>query len=250
MWNARRRRAAAQRSAGGRAARASAFGERRISRLRSPEIAAWRMTIPAGHGFEATQALRQVLKRAVDWGMLDLNPAKLGVENPQGRYAEKRPFESWDELKAVVRALGPRYGPLVVFAAATGLRPGEWLALEHRDVDHEARVLYVRRPDRNGRVKTPGTRASPRASRVRPSRWPCSTASRRSAVRHSCSRRKAGATSTCTTSATVTGSPHSAQPESSRYAGSTICATRLPPSPCVPACRPSTSPATWAPASP
>jgi hypothetical protein len=41
----------------------SVFGERRISKLRSPEIAAWRMTIRPGHRFEATQALRQVLAR-------------------------------------------------------------------------------------------------------------------------------------------------------------------------------------------
>src|SRR5215207_9480306 len=60
-----------------------AFGDRRLSQLRSPAIAAWRMTIPAGHRFEATQALRQVLARAVNWGLLDVNPAKLGVENPQ-----------------------------------------------------------------------------------------------------------------------------------------------------------------------
>ena len=62
------------------------FGERRLSELRSPAIAAWRMTIPPGHRFEATQALRQVLARAVSWGLLDVNPAKLGVENPQRRY--------------------------------------------------------------------------------------------------------------------------------------------------------------------
>ena len=37
------------------------FGDRRLSELRSQEIAAWRMTIPPGHRFEATQALRQVL---------------------------------------------------------------------------------------------------------------------------------------------------------------------------------------------
>jgi integrase len=139
------------------------FGDQRISRLRSPEIAAWRMTIPPGHRFEATQALRQVLGRAVDWGMLDINPAKLGVENPQRRYTEKRPFESWDQLHAVAVALGPRYGPLAIFAAATGLRPGEWLALEQRDIDREAHVLYVRRAYRNGRVKTPKTQASLRA---------------------------------------------------------------------------------------
>jgi integrase len=139
------------------------FGEKRLSELRSPAIAAWRTTSSPGHRFEATQALRQVLARAVSWGLLDVNPAKLGVENPQRRYTEKRPFESWEELDALAGRLGPRNGPMVLFAAATGLRPGEWLALEHRDVDREAQVVYVRRTFRNGRIKTPKTKASVRA---------------------------------------------------------------------------------------
>jgi integrase len=139
------------------------FGHRRISRLRPAEVAAWGMTIPAGHRFEATQALRQVLARAVSWGLIDMNPAKQGVDNPQRRRTEKRPFESWDELEALASELGPRYGPLVLFAAATGLRPGEWIALEHRDVDRDARVLYVCRAYRNGRIKWPKTEASMRA---------------------------------------------------------------------------------------
>jgi integrase len=139
------------------------FGHRRISQLRPAEIAAWRMTISAGHRFEATQALRQVLARAVSWGMIDMNPAKQGVDNPQRRRTEKRPFESWDELRALTAELGPRLGPLVLFATATGLRPGEWVALEHRDIDREARVVYVRRAYRNGRVKCPKTEASVRA---------------------------------------------------------------------------------------
>src|SRR5918993_576808 len=52
------------------------FGGRRLPELRSQEIAAWRMTISPGHRFEATQALRQVLARAVVWGLLETNPAK------------------------------------------------------------------------------------------------------------------------------------------------------------------------------
>jgi integrase len=51
----------------------------------------------------------------------------------------------------------------VLFAAATGLRPGDWLALEQRDIDRQARVLYVRRAWRNGRLKCPKTEASIRA---------------------------------------------------------------------------------------
>ena len=52
---------------------------------------------------------------------------------------------------------------LVVFAAATGLRPGEWIALERRDIDRDARVVYVRRAFRNGRIKCPKTEGSIRA---------------------------------------------------------------------------------------
>jgi integrase len=142
---------------------AKAFGTRRLPELRSQEIAAWRMTIPTGHRFEATQALRQVLARAVIWGMIDVNPAKQGVDNPQRRYTEKRPFDSWAELGAVAANLGSYYGPMIMFAAATGLRPGEWIALERRDIDREQRVVYVRRAYRNGRLKCTKTDASVRA---------------------------------------------------------------------------------------
>src|SRR4051812_967477 len=139
------------------------FGDRRLGELRSQEIAAWRMTISAGHRFEATQALRQVLARAVAWGMIDVNPAKQGVDNPQRRRTEKRPFESWAELVAVASRLNECSGALVMFAAATGLRPGEWIALEGRDIDPAARVVYVRRAYRNGRLKCTKTEGSVRA---------------------------------------------------------------------------------------
>jgi integrase len=138
-----------------------AFGDRQIGELCSPEIAAWRMTIPSGHRFEATQALRQVLARAVVWGMIDRNPAKHGVDNPQRRRTEKRPFESWAQLGDVADRLGARYGPMVLFAAATGLRPSEWIALERRDIDRQARVIYVRRAFRNGELKPTKTGDQP-----------------------------------------------------------------------------------------
>jgi len=141
----------------------AAFGQRRVSELFAQEIAAWRMTISPGHRFEATQALRQVLARAVVWGMIDVNPAKHGVDNPQQRRTEKRPFESWAELEAVAAKLGRRDGPMVIFAAATGLRPGEWIALERRDIDFSERVVYVRRAFTKGRLKCTKTEASVRA---------------------------------------------------------------------------------------
>jgi integrase len=94
---------------------------------------------------EATQALRQVLNRAVAWGLLDYNPAKRGVPNPPRRAKEKRPFETWQQVEAVAEHLGAVYGPMVIFAAATGLRPSELFGLEQRDVDRGAGVAYIRR---------------------------------------------------------------------------------------------------------
>src|SRR6266498_3865153 len=141
----------------------AAFGDRPVGELRSEEIAAWRIALSPGYRFDATQALRQVLARAVVWGMIEVNPAKLGVDNPSPRRREQRPFESWAELGAVAANLSPRYRPMVIFAAATGLRPAEWLALEWRDVDREARVVYVRRSFTKGRLKCTKTEASRRA---------------------------------------------------------------------------------------
>jgi integrase len=139
------------------------FGDRKIGELTSREIAAWRMKLSPGYRFEATQALRQVLQRAVAWGMIDINPAKVGVDNPVRRRKEQYPFESWAELEAVAEAIGRRYGPMILFAAATGLRPAEWIALERRDVDREERVVYVRRSFTRGLLKVPKTEASMRA---------------------------------------------------------------------------------------
>ena len=89
--------------------------------------------------------------------------AKLGVPNPARRAREKRPFETWRQVEAVAAQLGPVYGPMVIFAAATGLRPSELFGLDRRDVDRQAGVVYVRRAYANGRLKQTKTRLSARA---------------------------------------------------------------------------------------
>lgn len=76
----------------------------------------------AGHRFDATQALRQVLRRAVEWEWLSDNPAEC-VPNPQQRSKEKRSLESWEEVGAVAAELRPVYEATAIFAAATRLGP-------------------------------------------------------------------------------------------------------------------------------
>jgi hypothetical protein len=84
------------------------FGERPVDELRSEEIAAWRIGLSPGYRFDATQALRQVLARAVLWGMIDVNPAKRGVDNPSPRRREQRPFVPWSVSSRRISPSSPR----------------------------------------------------------------------------------------------------------------------------------------------
>jgi hypothetical protein len=69
----------------------------------SEELAAWRIAPSPGYRFDA----RQVCARGA-LGMIDANPAKLGVDNPSPRRREQGPCESWAELHAVAANLASR----------------------------------------------------------------------------------------------------------------------------------------------
>jgi integrase len=71
-------------------------------------------------------------------------------------------LESWLEIRAIAENLGAVAGPMILFAAATGLRPAELVALERRDVDRTGGVVYVRRQFVCGQLKPPKTRGSMR----------------------------------------------------------------------------------------
>jgi integrase len=115
------------------------------------DIAAWRAQLPAGSRYRLTLALRQALNAAVRWRYIARNPAVDAGPNPQPRTEELQPFTR-DEVDRVAAELGPVYGPLVVFAAETGLRTNEWVALERRDLDRAGRAVTVQRRASDGVV--------------------------------------------------------------------------------------------------
>lgn len=121
------------------------FGDVRLRDLerKAPEIAAWRSTLSAGSRRDITQALRQVLEQAVRWGAMTRNPAKLAGPNPQPKRKEVVPF-THDELELLAAELGP-WEPMMRFAAATGLRPSEYVALERRNARRDEGVILVER---------------------------------------------------------------------------------------------------------
>src|SRR2546422_785799 len=71
------------------------------------------------------------------------NPAKQAGRNPQPKPRGIRVYTP-DELKKICGELDARGTAVVRFAAATGLRPGEWSHVQHADINRARHVLTVR----------------------------------------------------------------------------------------------------------
>lgn len=135
------------------------FGDVPLSKLerQAPEIAAWRAKLAEGSRVGATMALRQCLDQAIAWGVIQRNAAKLAGKNTRPRRPEVVPFTP-DELKKLCREIGQANAAIVRFAAATGMRPAEWIGLEWKDVRRDegrARRAHVQ-PRRAARLREDG----------------------------------------------------------------------------------------------
>jgi integrase len=128
-----------------------AFGSVRVDRLQAREVGAWRRRLPERSAWHIHKALRQVLHYAVQIKLVGENIAA-AVPNPEPKRAEVQVF-SPAEVEAIAEELG---SPIPFFAAWTGLRPEEWLALERGDVDRALGLVRVRRVFTDGRVKSYG----------------------------------------------------------------------------------------------
>jgi integrase len=130
-----------------------AYGDvplRELERM-AGELATWQATLPERSRYGIVQALRQTLAAAVRWDYMSRNPAKLAGRNPEPSPRSIRAY-TLAELDALAAELSPQYRPLPAFAAATGLRPEEWAALERRDLDRRAGSVNVRRTVSDGVV--------------------------------------------------------------------------------------------------
>lgn len=89
-----------------------------------------------------TNTLSAIFREAIKRGFVDKNPAsgirRLPEENIIVRYL------SHDEEKRLIEACSPALHPFVVLALHTGMRLGELLHLEWKDVDFEQRLIRVK----------------------------------------------------------------------------------------------------------
>ena len=81
---------------------------------------------------------------AEDWGLITANPAA-GIKQARERIVEQD-YLSEDEVLRLIDACDDRIRPLIVTAVNTGMRWGELVSLEWRDVYLDREDIYVRDP--------------------------------------------------------------------------------------------------------
>jgi integrase len=132
---------------------AGAFGEVRAGDVTGERIGLYLADAAKTANYRSTlpKALRQAYKFGVSEGLVDRNPALAVPASKPRRTDALNPFENWAEVEAVAEEAG-RWGPLILFAADTGARPGELVALEHKHVEGSRVYLPGQKSDRARRI--------------------------------------------------------------------------------------------------
>ena len=147
------------------------FGPVRAADLSREQVERWRLTIPPGHRWETTQALKQAVRWAAEAGLIESGHPVLAVKNPQPTRGEIEVFETWQDVEVLAAEFDPRFAVIPIFAAGTGLRPGEWVALELGDLDLKAAVPSVtvqRRLTKDKKIEAATKNGKPRRVPLRP----------------------------------------------------------------------------------
>jgi len=106
------------------------------------------------------RTLSAVLSQAVEDGLLPANPAfRMGKYLRQGdaEPTEMHPLTAEEAYRflTAVQKRAPHWYPFFLCAVRTGLRLGELIGLEWRDLDFDTRLIHVRRAWVAGRQTTP-----------------------------------------------------------------------------------------------
>jgi integrase len=99
--------------------------------------------------------LSVAMKTAVEWGVIDRVPCSIKLLRAPKSVAAFHDFSDFEKLVAAAKDDGPTAQLIVLLGGEAGLRCGEIMALEWRDVDLANRQLSVARSEWKGHVTAP-----------------------------------------------------------------------------------------------
>jgi integrase len=106
--------------------------------------------------------LNKALKQAVAWLLIPSNPAEFATP-PRSSIREMTPLSKEQVAVFLEAARGNKLEALYVLAITTGMRQGELLGLQWKDIDFDPGMVRVRRTVYNGQVQAPKTKKSKRS---------------------------------------------------------------------------------------
>jgi len=125
------------------------IGHRKLNKLNASDLETWQAKlVKEGRSshcrMRAIRVLRSALNAAIKKKFIQFNPVS-ALEKPTVESRDVEPLEVEECERLIAEAEGNRLGDIVTLAVMTGLRLGELLALEWRDVNLSEGVLSVRR---------------------------------------------------------------------------------------------------------
>jgi integrase len=147
-----------------------ALGDVRLARLNALQVQSlYRAKLDSGLSPRTVQIIHTTLykglKQAVKWSLVPRNVAD-AVNPPRPPKSEINPL-TVNQVKALLRAAeGNKLETLYVLAVTTGMRQGELLGLQWRDVDLHSGTIQVRRTIFSGVISAPKTARSRRSIRL------------------------------------------------------------------------------------
>ena len=149
-----------------------ALGNVRLNNLNALQVQSlYRAKLDSGLSPRTVQiihaTLHKALKQAVRWSLVPRNVAEaVNAPKPAKKEIEPLTVDQAKKLLQTAKETQPRLYALYVLAVSTGMRSGELLGLQWRDVDLKAGMLQVRRTVFNGNVNSPKTAHSSRSIRL------------------------------------------------------------------------------------
>ncbi len=103
----------------------------------------------------ALAVLSVMLKKAVEWNVIDSMPCTIRLLPTPKSATAFHDFDQYERLVEAAKTIDPITELIVLLGGEAGLRCGEMIALEWRDIDLTKRQLCVQRSDWNGEVTSP-----------------------------------------------------------------------------------------------
>jgi integrase len=135
-----------------------AFGSRRLDAITNEQVQRLKLALSERAPKTVNNVLTvlsSLLKKAVEWGELERLPCVIKLLPNPKRTMGFHDFDQYERLLMVACKRGPEAYLMVLAGGDAGLRLGEIIALEWRDVDMTARRLTVERSDWLGHVNVP-----------------------------------------------------------------------------------------------